>query len=78
MIKSGEDSQTDLSITEACLYNGSVEVVRTFTASDDLAERITSRRMKMELSNESWFGSTNRSPQQLVLMVPVPSTVLAM
>ena len=36
VIKSGEDSQTDLSITEALLYNdGSVEVVRTFTASDD-------------------------------------------
>ena len=55
MIKSGEDSQTDLSITEALLYNGSVEVVRTFTASDDLAERVTSRRMKVELSNESWW-----------------------
>ena len=36
MIKSGEDSQTDLGITEALLYNnGSVEVVRTFTTSDD-------------------------------------------
>ena len=35
VIKSGEDSQTDLSITEALLYNGSVEVVRTFTAVDD-------------------------------------------
>ena len=28
----------------------SVEVVRTFTASDDLAERVTSRRMKVELT----------------------------
>ena len=34
-IKSGEDSQTYLRITEALLKNGSVEVVRTFTASDD-------------------------------------------
>ena len=34
-IKSGEDSQTYLSITEALLNNGSVEVSRTFTASDD-------------------------------------------